>query len=381
MGRLLTGIAGALGLAWLWRFLRKEQAQQQPRPDAGPDPAEELRAKLAQARETADDRDEFDAAEGQPVDEVERPPHVAAEPARGGRGRGGAVALARRAPPRDPREGPAGARGDEPPRSRRVAAARSGHTARMRIVVVGATGNVGTSVLEALGRDDAVDSVLGLARRLATATYAKTEFAAADVTRDDLVRALPRRRLRHPSRLADPALARPAHALADQRRRLLTRARRGGGGRRSRPRRRLLDRRLLAGPEGARRRELAARGDPGQLVLAPQGGARAASRSLRVRARDAGRPPAPGADHEAGERRERASPLHRPVPAEPARQAGPAAGLPARPRSRRPARPLARRRRGLPARGDARRSRRLQHRRRARGRRPDDRRRRSAPAR
>lgn len=57
----------------------------------------------------------------------------------------------------------------------------------MRIVVVGATGNVGTSVLEALGRDDAVDSILGLARRRATAPYVKTEFAAADVTRDDLV--------------------------------------------------------------------------------------------------------------------------------------------------------------------------------------------------
>ena len=80
MGRLLTGIAGALGLAWLWRFLRQEQAQQQPRPDAGPDPAEELRAKLAQAREAADDRDEFDAAEGQPVDEIERPPAAVAEP-------------------------------------------------------------------------------------------------------------------------------------------------------------------------------------------------------------------------------------------------------------------------------------------------------------
>lgn len=57
----------------------------------------------------------------------------------------------------------------------------------MRIVVVGATGNVGTSVLEALGRDDAVDSILGLARRRATAPYAKTDFAPADVTRDDLV--------------------------------------------------------------------------------------------------------------------------------------------------------------------------------------------------
>jgi hypothetical protein len=76
MGRLLTGLGGALGLAWLWRFLTREHAQQeQPRHD----PAEELRAKLAQARETADDRDDFDAAEGQPVDEVERP-RPAAEP-------------------------------------------------------------------------------------------------------------------------------------------------------------------------------------------------------------------------------------------------------------------------------------------------------------
>jgi len=76
MGRLLTGLAGALGLAWLWRHLHRGQ----PTPQApAHDPAEELRAKLAQAREAADDRDEFDAAEGQPVDEVERPP-PAAEP-------------------------------------------------------------------------------------------------------------------------------------------------------------------------------------------------------------------------------------------------------------------------------------------------------------
>lgn len=57
----------------------------------------------------------------------------------------------------------------------------------MRVVVVGATGNVGTSLLEALGRDDTIESVLGLARRRAAAAYAKTEFAVADVTRDDLV--------------------------------------------------------------------------------------------------------------------------------------------------------------------------------------------------
>ena len=57
----------------------------------------------------------------------------------------------------------------------------------MRVVVVGATGNVGTSVLEALGRDGAVTSILGLARRLPEATYPKTEFAAVDVVSGDLV--------------------------------------------------------------------------------------------------------------------------------------------------------------------------------------------------
>ena len=57
----------------------------------------------------------------------------------------------------------------------------------MRVVVVGATGNVGTSVLRALARDDRVESVLGLARRLPAAPFAKTRFERADVTRDDLV--------------------------------------------------------------------------------------------------------------------------------------------------------------------------------------------------
>jgi UDP-glucose 4-epimerase len=56
----------------------------------------------------------------------------------------------------------------------------------MRIVVTGATGNVGTSVLRALGADDAVTSILGLARRLPSARFAKTEFAEADITRDEL---------------------------------------------------------------------------------------------------------------------------------------------------------------------------------------------------
>ena len=77
MRRLLTGLAGAIGLAWLWRFLHPAPAP--PPPPA--DPAEELRAKLEQARTGGDDRDEFDAAEGQPLDEVGRPPAPApAEP-------------------------------------------------------------------------------------------------------------------------------------------------------------------------------------------------------------------------------------------------------------------------------------------------------------
>ena len=81
MRRLLTGLGGAFGLAWLWRFLRREQAGRQgPAEAPADDPAAALRAKLEQARGSADDRDEFDAAEGQPVDEVERPPPAAAEP-------------------------------------------------------------------------------------------------------------------------------------------------------------------------------------------------------------------------------------------------------------------------------------------------------------
>jgi hypothetical protein len=70
MGRALAGLGGALGLAWLWRRLR-------PQPPASePDPAAELRERLEQAREAADDRDEFDAAEGQPLDEVGEPRSV-----------------------------------------------------------------------------------------------------------------------------------------------------------------------------------------------------------------------------------------------------------------------------------------------------------------
>lgn len=57
----------------------------------------------------------------------------------------------------------------------------------MRVVVIGATGNVGTSVLEALAGESQVDEVVGVARRLPPGSFAKTSFRSADVTRDDLV--------------------------------------------------------------------------------------------------------------------------------------------------------------------------------------------------
>jgi len=56
----------------------------------------------------------------------------------------------------------------------------------VRIVVVGASGNVGTSLLDALVADDSVDSVLGLARRLPKLTLPKVEWATADISADEL---------------------------------------------------------------------------------------------------------------------------------------------------------------------------------------------------
>ncbi|MER5931862.1 NAD-dependent epimerase/dehydratase family protein [Streptomyces sp. NPDC002054] len=51
----------------------------------------------------------------------------------------------------------------------------------LRIVVVGATGNVGTSVVQACADDPAVASVLGLARRAPDWRPAKTAWVAADI--------------------------------------------------------------------------------------------------------------------------------------------------------------------------------------------------------
>jgi UDP-glucose 4-epimerase len=56
----------------------------------------------------------------------------------------------------------------------------------MRVVVVGASGNAGTSLLEVLASEDAVESVLGVCRRRPEARFAKTTWIEADIERDAL---------------------------------------------------------------------------------------------------------------------------------------------------------------------------------------------------
>ncbi|MFG1697824.1 NAD-dependent epimerase/dehydratase family protein [Nonomuraea sp. NPDC049309] len=58
----------------------------------------------------------------------------------------------------------------------------------MRVVVVGATGNVGTSVVRALSTDDDVTSIVGVARRLPGWQAGRTEWRQADVATADLTR-------------------------------------------------------------------------------------------------------------------------------------------------------------------------------------------------
>jgi nucleoside-diphosphate-sugar epimerase len=56
----------------------------------------------------------------------------------------------------------------------------------MRVVVTGATGNVGTSLIEALARDSQVDEVVGLARRLPELERPKVRWVHADVASAEL---------------------------------------------------------------------------------------------------------------------------------------------------------------------------------------------------
>jgi nucleoside-diphosphate-sugar epimerase len=56
----------------------------------------------------------------------------------------------------------------------------------MRVVITGATGNVGTSVLEALAGEAQVEEIVGLARRAPERQFPRTSFVAADVAKDEL---------------------------------------------------------------------------------------------------------------------------------------------------------------------------------------------------
>ncbi|MBT2530072.1 NAD-dependent epimerase/dehydratase family protein [Streptomyces sp. ISL-99] len=58
-------------------------------------------------------------------------------------------------------------------------------TTGLRVVVTGATGNVGTSVVRALAEDPQVGSVLGLARRVPDLAFPRTEWAAVDLGEEE----------------------------------------------------------------------------------------------------------------------------------------------------------------------------------------------------
>lgn len=60
----------------------------------------------------------------------------------------------------------------------------------MRVVITGATGNIGTSLVAALAEDPAVTSIVGVARRRPAAPSGDVEWLEADVRHDDLRPAL-----------------------------------------------------------------------------------------------------------------------------------------------------------------------------------------------
>lgn len=55
----------------------------------------------------------------------------------------------------------------------------------LRVVVTGATGNVGTSVVRALADDPEIGAIVGLARRTPEMEVPKTEWAAVDLSREE----------------------------------------------------------------------------------------------------------------------------------------------------------------------------------------------------
>jgi UDP-glucose 4-epimerase len=56
----------------------------------------------------------------------------------------------------------------------------------VKVVITGASGNVGTSVLRSLTDEPSVESITGIARRMPALQFPKTRWLRADVSRDDL---------------------------------------------------------------------------------------------------------------------------------------------------------------------------------------------------
>ncbi len=56
----------------------------------------------------------------------------------------------------------------------------------MKVVITGATGNIGTSVIKRLAEDEAVTEIVGIARRPTSWSPPKTRWVSADVATDDL---------------------------------------------------------------------------------------------------------------------------------------------------------------------------------------------------
>lgn len=56
----------------------------------------------------------------------------------------------------------------------------------MRVVVVGATGNHGSSLVRRLARDEQVQSIVGVSRRRPSLSFPRTSWVQRDVSRDDL---------------------------------------------------------------------------------------------------------------------------------------------------------------------------------------------------
>src|SRR5688572_14596359 len=57
----------------------------------------------------------------------------------------------------------------------------------MKVVVIGATGNVGTSVIRALSADPDIESITGVARRVPGPSSERVDWIGADITSSPLV--------------------------------------------------------------------------------------------------------------------------------------------------------------------------------------------------